>query len=178
MKTALAILGMALIFVGAALANDWLLQATAYGKGVHWVYVPAGLRLCFALVMPWAGPVAVALGTFMMALRDPELSTVQAALNGVVSGLAPWMARQVAVVTLGLKPDLRDLDVKLLIKLCILFGLFSSTLHQAFFAWLGRDAGLDAGHIPMFVGDTLGAVLCLYLLRALITRSGRRSVSQ
>jgi hypothetical protein len=173
MKTVWAIVLMVGLYVGAALANEWLLQATEYGKGVHWVYVPAGLRLCFALVLPWAGPLAVALGSFFMALRDPELSLLQAALNGLVSGLAPLIARQVAVSYLGLKPDLRELDVKLLLKMCALFGLFSSTLHQSFFAWLGRDAGLNAGAIPMLIGDTLGAVLCLYLLRALIVRLGR-----
>ena len=173
MRSAGAILLMALLYVGAALANEWLLQATEYGKGVHWVYIPAGLRLCFTLVMPWAGPVAIALGSFYLALRDPELSALQAAINGLTSGMAPWLARQVAIRHLGLKPDLRELDVKLLLKLCILFGLFSSTLHQAFFAWVGREAGLDAGHIPMFIVDTLGALLCLYLLRLSMARLSR-----
>ena len=164
---------MALAYSALALGNDWLLASTQYGKGVHWVYVPAGLRLIFVLIMPWAGALGISLAAFVMALRDPELTMALAALNGGVTGIAPVLARQVAVTRMGLSDDLSELNWLKLIKLCVLFGLFSSTCHQAFFAWLGRDAGLFAGAIPMFVGDTLGAIVCLYLMKTALSLRSR-----
>ena len=65
---------MALAYMGLALGNEWLLASTEYGKGVNWVYVPAGLRLTFVLIMPWAGAIAISIGSFAMALRDPDLN--------------------------------------------------------------------------------------------------------
>ena len=164
---------MALAYISLALGNEWLLASTKYGKGVNWVYVPAGLRLTFVLIMPWAGAIAISIGSFAMALRDPDLNLLLAALNGVVTGIAPVLARQVAIAQMGLSDDLHELNRALLIKLCVLFGLFSSTCHQAFFAWLGRDAGLFAGAIPMFVGDTLGALVCLYLMKTALNLRSR-----
>jgi hypothetical protein len=171
----MAVVLMAAVYVGLALGNEWMLASMEYGKGVNWVYIPAGLRLGFVLVMPWAGALAISLGSFAMALRDPDLTPALAAFNGCVTGIAPVLARHWAVSRWGLSDDLRELNAPLLVKLCVLFGLFSSTFHQAFFAWLGREAGVFAGAIPMFVGDTLGALLCLYLIRTALNLRLRRS---
>ena len=172
--SALAIGLMAAAYVGSALGNEWVLSATEYGKGVNWVYVPAGLRLSCVLVLPVEGALGITLGSFYMSARDPELTPALAALNGCVTGIAPYLARKVAIARLGLRDDLHQLNRAVLIKLCLLFGLFSSTFHQAFFAWLGREAGLFAGAIPMFVGDTLGALLCLFLFKAALDTWARQ----
>lgn len=111
---------MALAYSALALGNEWLLASTQYGKGVHWVYVPAGLRLTFVLIMPWAGALGISLAAFVMALRDPELTMALAALNGAVTGIAPVLARQVAVTRMGLSDDLSELNWLKLIKLCVL----------------------------------------------------------
>jgi hypothetical protein len=157
---------MASAYVGLALGNEWAMSAFEYGKGVNWVYVPAGLRLIFVLILPLEGGLAITLGSIYLSARDPELTPALAALNGCVTGIAPYLAREVAIARMGLRDDLHQLDPAVLTKLCLLFGLFSSTFHQAFFAWLGREAGLFSGAIPMFVGDTLGALLCLFLFKA------------
>ena len=59
-------------------------------------------RLTFVLIMPWAGAIAISIGSFAMALRDPDLNFLLAALNGVVTGIAPVLARQVAIAQMGL----------------------------------------------------------------------------
>ena len=164
-----AALVMALALILLAIGNEVLLRDFKVAEGVHWIYLPAGLRMCYVLVLPAAGAAAIFLSTIYMALRDPSLSPGLVVLNAAITTSGAVLARVVALQRLQLKPNLENLSTPMLWKLAALFGLFSTTLHQAFFTGIGREAAF----VQMWVGDTLGALLCLYGLKGLAVAARR-----
>ena len=157
------IIVMAIGLVVLAVGNDHLLRWTEVTPGVNWIYLPAGLRMCYALVLPIQGTLAIFLATMVLASRDSNLTLVLIMATACVAAAGPILARVVAVQRLGLRPNLENLNSRMLWALSALFGLFSSTFHQAFFIALDRDPAW----LSMWIGDTLGCLLCLYGLKGL-----------
>jgi hypothetical protein len=67
-------LAMATGLIILAIGNEYLLQWTEVTNGVNWIYLPAGLRMCYALVLPLQGTLAIFLASVALASRDPSLS--------------------------------------------------------------------------------------------------------
>lgn len=155
--------GMAAGLYLLALGNETFLRSTEVALGVNWIYLPAGLRMCYVLVLPIHGAVAIFTATLLLALRDPTLTPLLVAVNGAVTALGPALARIVAVQRMGLQPNLANLNTRMLWTLAALFGFFSTSLHQAFFSALGREPAF----LSMWIGDTIGCLLCLYGLKGL-----------
>lgn len=146
-----------------AIGNETLLRTTEVTLGVNWIYLPAGLRMCYVLVLPIQGTVAIFLATLLLAQRDPTLTPLLVALNAAVTATGPILARIVAVQRMGLQPNLANLNSRMLWSLAAVFGLFTTSLHQAFFAAIGRESA----YLSMWIGDTVGCLLCLYGLKGL-----------
>lgn len=154
---------MAVALVIMALLNEHLLRITEVVPGVNWLYLPAGLRMCYVLVLPVQGALAIFGGSLIMASRDPTLSWALVMASAAVTAAGPLMARTVAMQRVGLEASLGNLNGRMLCGLAALFGAFSTALHQAFYAGIGRDPAI----LSMWIGDTLGCLLCLYGLRSL-----------
>jgi hypothetical protein len=166
LKAALATLAVGALLALMALANENLPRQTEVAPGVNWIYLPAGLRMCCALVPPLQGALAIFLATAAMASRDPELNALLTLANAAVTTTGPTLARIVALQRRGLQPDLSNLKSGMLWLLAALFGLFRTTLHHAFYA---SSIGRDSAFFSMWVGDTLGCLLCLYGLKGMAT---------
>lgn len=154
-----------------ALVNEHLLWATEVTAGVHWIYLPAGLRMCFVLLLPLQGTLAIFLGSLYMASLDPSLDAGLVCVNAAVTAAGPILAQMVARHWMGLHANLDNLSARRLLSLAIVFGSFSTTLHQAFFAALGRQPAF----MSMWVGDTVGCLLCLYIFKGLFHAWQRRA---
>ena len=162
-KAALTTLAMALVLALLALGNEQLLRQTEVAQGVNWIYLPAGLRMCYVLVLPVQGALAIFIASVLMAARDPTLSAWLVGVNAAVTACGPVLARAVALQRLGLQASLANLTSRMLWLLAVVFGLCSTALHQAFYAALGREPAF----VSMWIGDTLGCLLCLYGLKGL-----------
>jgi hypothetical protein len=155
---------MAAGLVVMALGNEHLLRSTEVASGVNWIYLPAGLRLCYVLVVPVQGTVAIFAASLLMASRDPDLQWAHVLASACVTAAGPLLARMVSMHLLTIRPNLDNLTSGMLCVMAALFGVFSTSLHQAFYASIGRDQAW----LSMWVGDTLGCLLCLYLLKGVI----------
>ena len=162
---------MACALVMMALINDHWLWATEVTAGVHWIYLPAGLRMCFVLVLPLQGTLAIFLGSLYMASRDPSLGVWLVCASAAVTAVGPILAQTVARHWMGLHANLDNLTAGRLMSLALLFGAFSTTLHQMFYVALGRQPAF----VSMWVGDTLGSLLCLYIFKGLVHAWQRRA---
>ncbi len=56
--------------------NDWLTQYVAYGLGVSWIYLPAGLRLFLTLIFGFPGALGIALATWVSSRKTSSLALV------------------------------------------------------------------------------------------------------
>lgn len=154
---------LALVLVCMAIGNEHLLRATEVTNGVNWIYLPAGLRMCYVLVLPLQGTLAIFGASLIMAGRDATLTPLLVVASAAVTALGPILARTVALHRLGLAASLENLTSRMLLTLAALFGVFSTALHQAFYTLIGREPAW----LSMWVGDTLGCLLCLYGLKGL-----------
>lgn len=163
LKAGLTTAAMTAALVALALGNEHLLRATEVTPGVNWIYLPAGMRMCYVLVLPIQGTLAIFGASLLMASREPTFGWALVVASACVTAAGPVLSRTVAVQRLGLQPNLENLNSVMLWKLAALFGLFSTTLHQAFYASVGREPAFAS----MWIGDTLGCLLCLYGLKGL-----------
>jgi hypothetical protein len=171
LNTVLVTAAMTTVLVAMALGNEHLLRSTEVASGVNWIYLPAGLRLCYVLVMPVQGTLAIFAASLIMASRDPGLPWALVLISACVTAAGPLLARAVSMHLLTVRPNLDNLTSGMLCFMAVLFGLFSTSLHQAFYVAIGRDQAW----LSMWVGDTLGCLLCLYLLKGATSALRRRS---
>ncbi|QWD85449.1 hypothetical protein AOC19_00735 [Polynucleobacter asymbioticus] len=148
--------------------NDWLTTHLAYGLGVNWIYLPAGLRLLLTLIFGLSGAVGIAMASFLICFFGqfpPELITCIGI--GLISGFAPYMARVLVVSNINIAPDLSNLSLQKLVICTLIYAALSAGFHQWWFAIRGLDEAGTLNHfLVMWIGDVLGTVLLIGLIKA------------
>lgn len=169
LKFIAVVAGVALVYALLHLLNELLFHRLRFSAGVEWVFLPSGLRLLAVLLLAAKGALGVALASALIGLfrvfpEDPITSLGA----GVLSGLAPWLARHGATRALGIREDLAGLGAADLLKLALIFALVSASLHQLWYVARGHSESLLQGIAAMAVGDLIGAVLVLYAARGVL----------
>ena len=175
-KTALA-LASAFLFVGFFRFNSWIFSNLEYGEGISWVFLPAGFRIILVLVLGLPGAVGLMLGSWFI---DRELfnqgATTLAILNGVVSGMTPWLVMKYLTHRQWLSPQLQTLNAAQLLNLILIFAATSAIGHQLVWVLLERpQLNIWVDIWPMFVGNALGALLMLYSFKFVLDRLRSRA---
>lgn len=147
--------------------NSWLTSTLIFGTGVNWIYLPAGLRLFLTLVFGLPGAVGIALASFLIsycgALSDDLIVCVG---TGLISGFAPYLARIFVLSNVELAPDLSNLNLSKLIICILVYAALSAGLHQFWYLTVDLDdAGTMNHFFAMFIGDVLGSVLLISLIK-------------
>ena len=147
--------------------NNWLASELSYGLGVNWIYLPAGLRLFLTLIFGLPGAIGIALASFLICYFGefpPELITCIGV--GLISGFAPYLAKIFVLTNIKISPDLSDLSLPKLTVCILIYAVLSAGLHQWWFAIRGlEDAGAFNHFLVMFLGDVLGTVLLIGIIK-------------
>lgn len=175
-KTALALVS-AVLFVGFFRFNAWTFANFEYSQGISWVFLPAGFRIILVLVLGLPGAVGLMLGSWFI---DRELfnqgTTALAILNGVVSGMTPWLVMKYLTHRQWLSPQLQTLNATQLLNLILIFAATSAIGHQLVWLFLERpQLNIWVDVWPMFVGNALGALLMLYSFKFVLDRLRSRA---
>jgi len=147
--------------------NDWLTSSMAFGLGVNWIYLPAGLRLFLTLVFALPGAIGIAIASFLICwFGDFPHDLITCLGVGLISGFAPYIARIFVVANVRLAADLGDLNFPKLILCILIYAALSSGLHQWWYQVRGlNDAGTLNHFIVMFIGDILGTILLIAVIK-------------
>jgi hypothetical protein len=147
--------------------NDWFTNDLSYGLGVNWIYLPAGLRLFLTLIFGLSGALGIAIASFFICYFGqfpPDLITCIGV--GLISGFAPYLAKMFVMRNIQFSTDLSDLNLPKLIACILIYALLSASLHQWWFALRGLDEAGSLSHFAvMFLGDVIGAVLLIALIK-------------
>lgn len=170
-KTALALLGAVLYAVFHQL-NGWIFSHFAYSEGITWIFLPAGFRVILVLVLGMPGAVGLMLGSWFI---DRELfgsaNVTLAILNGLVSGWTPWLVMTYLGKRQRLGLQLQALTAPQLLNLTLIFSAASALSHQLVWLLLARPGmNIWVDVWPMFIGDSLGALLMLYCFKFVLDR--------
>ena len=118
------------------------------------------------LIFGGYGALGLVIGSLWPGL-DEGKPWLDAALTGLVSGLAPWAARWFSQRYLGLQADLSNLRLGLLTQVALVFALISAISHQVLFLSLGLSEGFLRSTSVMAIGDLAGTLIVLYGLKLL-----------
>jgi len=147
--------------------NLWLTSSFLYSTGVNWIYLPAGLRLFLTLIFGLPGAIGIVLVSFLIsyggALSDDLIICIG---TGLISGFAPYMARIFVLRNVELAPDLSNLNLPKLLICILVYAALSAGLHQFWYSTVDLDdAGTMNHFFAMFVGDVLGSLLLISLIK-------------
>ena len=146
--------------------NMALFGSLNFSHRVDWIFLPSGLRLAFVLLFLTDGAIGIALAsTLITYLLYFDGSFISMLLNGSMAGLAPFLARQVAVQYWQLDRTLNNLKTIGIFKISILFAFISALVHQLWYFWNGKTDDFIASASVMMVGDLLGTLIVLFALK-------------
>lgn len=162
----------AILFVSFFVFNEWIFSSFQYSAGINWIFLPAGFRVILVLTMGLPGAIGLMLGSWY--IDSASLMTATwffPFLNGVVSGLTPWLVMKFLMQQGWLAPQLGQMTAPRLLQVTLLFSAASAMSHQLVWWSLEKpDANIWVDVWPMFVGNALGALLMLYGMKFVIDR--------
>ncbi len=150
--------------------NVMLFEEREFSYSVHWVYLPSGLRMALILVFLTNGAIGVALAAmlikYLLPSFDGDYWTL--AMTGLIMGLAPLWTRHIAVDWLKLDPALTNLNAVKLFQLSVLFAVIPPVVQQLWFVYSKMTQDFLMSTAVMMVGDWVGIVFFLYLLKLML----------
>lgn len=158
--------------------NAWMFSQTKISDNISWVFLPAAIRMLAVLLFEWAGVAGLFLGSLAVILNllveQPGHALAQATLSSVPSLLAARVVQRSLVI----EADLAGMTGRHLLVFGLAGGLMNSLVHTLYFA--GREGSLAPFHgfVPMFVGDSIGTLLVLYVGAISLRRFRPRPASE
>jgi hypothetical protein len=172
-QTALA-LTSAFLFVTFFQFNNWLFSPFEYSQGINWIFLPAGFRVILVLTMGLPGAIGLMLGSWYIDSISPTLDVTAwffPFINGVVSGITPWLVMKYLNGLGWLEPQMRHMTAIKLLQVTLIFSAASAMSDQLVWWSLEKpEANIWVDVWPMFVGNALGALLMLYGMKFVIDR--------
>lgn len=167
LERALMVLFSAFLFVEFFNLNELLFAALEHNHTINWVFLPAGFRVILVLVLGMPGAVGIALGSYWLNLeRFEQPGLLFSTALCLASGFIPWLV-QFAMEKRGLlERELKNICCSSLLQFVLFYAALNALVHQSIF-W-GFAMGDSKPWIdvwPMFVGDTVGALLVLYAFK-------------
>ncbi|WP_244814514.1 hypothetical protein [Caballeronia sp. Lep1P3] len=174
---AVSVLGTALVFVLSLWANQEIFTHTEFVRGVNWIYLPSGVRLLSTLLLGGDGAAGLLLASWLVDFfyffpQDP----VRSFAGGIIATVAPYAAYRLAREWYGLKASLSNLTPKRLLILAVAYSVANPLLHHIWFALRGDTQNIVERFFVMVAGDLAGALIVLYLAKALLAVVFRNGV--
>lgn len=173
----LCILSSALLYFGCFYLNNAFFGMLEFSTGVNWIFLPAGLRLLCTLLFAEAGVIGIFIASLAVTfLTLPSVDGVTGFGAACISGGAPYLTYRLAQAR-GLNPSLQQLTAARLSVLIVMYALTSSLLHQIWFTLRGVSANLITGFGAMFIGDLLGTLIVIYVMKMVLAIARRPAKS-
>lgn len=159
---AVAICGVAVVWLAFFDLNDWLFSKLAYTDRAHWIFLPAALRVIAILLLRTKGALGLMAGAYLTLPHDsPEDFAYELALS-VSSGLAPLFAVAICQQFFKISSDLAGLRGAHIVILSVASAIANSMLLNTLMFVTGRHHGDGALAATIIVGDMLGTAILLF----------------
>lgn len=155
--------------------NTYFLDGFSHSLGISWIFLPAGLRLLLTLMFASSGAIGIAISSILIGIFFYFEGLVLGIGAGIISGLAPFLARYLAFKSMDLKTSLDTLNGPKLINCILIYSLINPLLHQSLFTALNPDNPFLENLGVMIIGDLIGTVIVVYAAKLIIFRIKNRS---
>ena len=167
-RSGAAVFGVAAAWMGSFTLNEWALAATAHSSRANWVFLPAAVRLLAVLLFGELGALGLAIGSLCVLLQHSSHDLGYNIGLAVSSGMAPLAAVYVCRRFMQLGSDLAGLRPQHIITLSVASALANAVMLNSYMAAMGRLRGDIEQVLTVFVGDTLGTAIVLFVLSNLL----------
>ncbi|MGB6055800.1 MAG: hypothetical protein WBG17_11250, partial [Burkholderiaceae bacterium] len=121
-----------LLFLAALIMNELLFAGTEFTRGIHWIYLPAGMRLLCTLLFGGAGALGVLLASMLAFVLYYFPDDLPRALSAAcVSAAAPYLVYLMAQRLFGLQASLVNLSARRLWWLTVAYAAVGPLLQHA-----------------------------------------------
>lgn len=158
------IIAVATVYFLGFHANEVLFSYLEHHRGAHWIFLPAGLRLLSILLLGAEGAVGIFLGSLLITWQLGESSPMGHFIEPLISAGAPMITYYVALRS-GLSINLKNLSAKLLLVLSVAFATTNALLQSLWDVSEGITESFSSSFFVMFVGDLLGTIIVIYVIR-------------
>ena len=133
-KNSSVVLISALVYLLFFYLNKLFFASYEFSYGVNWIFIPSGIQLLLVLVAGVYGAIGIFLASVVIGLQNYYLDSVFLTLiTAFISGSSPLLARKICFDFLGVNKNLRNITFSLIVKMSLIFGLISASLHQLWF---------------------------------------------
>ncbi len=177
LNAALVGLSAAIWVVAVYLNNDVLFVWTEEEEYLHWIFVPAGIKILLVMLLGWRGAVGMMVGAIPGIVDSlPDASLAMIAVVSIGVGLMPWLALQAFAALVGIRYPWDDLVWWHLPALAALSAFANSAFLNVQLILLRMEPAKEFPQnlLSVMIGDFLGA-LVLLLVSVAIVRLLRRS---
>ena len=163
----LLILALAVLYPATHMLNGWLFDFATINDNVSLIYLPAFLRLFNLLVLgPFAGTFTTFLGGLLFSTQHTDPLSLQL-INITCSSIGPLIA--LIGFRLYWKRHIELTSLQDLSTLTLLYCVSNSLIHHLTWVLIGQAEVFEVKQaFWMFLGDLNGALLCAYLMKAVL----------
>lgn len=172
----LLVVGTAVAFILSLWINQEVFTHTEFVRGVNWIYLPSGVRLLSTLLFGGDGAIGLLIASWLVDFfyffpHDP----VRSFAGGIIATVAPYAVYRLAREWYGLHASLTNLTPKRLLVLALAYSISNPLLHHIWFALQGNTHNLVESFLMMCAGDLSGALIMLYVVKAILALLPRPS---
>ena len=134
--------------------------------GTDLVHIPSGFQLFFVLIAGWLGAIGIATATLIVTVAFKFPGDYSSGFQlATMSGLAPFLAKKLAVEKFAMNDDLSHITIKQMVVVVLIFAFLNSSLNQAVLFWNQVNLNFIDGTLTSFIADITGTLFVLLLLK-------------
>ena len=158
----LVVVAYFLIHFSNNVLNDFLVELPQAG----FVHIPSGFKLFFVLIAGWLGAVGIATATlFLVVMYEYPDDYFLGFQLAVMSGLAPYLAKKLAVQKFAMNDDLSHITTKQLFLVVLMFAFLNSAFNHAVLSWNEVNPSFIDETLTFFIADITGTLIVFLLLK-------------
>lgn len=166
----------ALLWCSAYYLNEWLFSNFIFVQNaINWVFLPAAIRLFAVLLAGWVGVFGLFLGSIVTStwVWGEDQVVTQILVLATISSMAPMLGLLVCTRVLKINNNFQGLSALNLLWLCATIAFLSVLAHNFAYYYFGRTVNILGGIGPMFVGDFLGMLIVLYVVKLTLPKKAK-----
>ena len=104
-----AALAVAVLWTCLFYANEWLFSNLSVSKVIHWIFLPAAIRMLAVMALGWVGAIGLFIGALLTNDMVSHSAWADAIAIAALSALGPLAAVRFCTQRLGLREDFAGL---------------------------------------------------------------------
>ncbi len=168
-RECLIVTAIALAWAALFEINLWLFSGLEHTIRAHWIFLPAVMRPLCILMFGGLGAWGLVIGAYLTVYGTTDGEYLHEIMLSVISGLLPWVAVSAGKALVGISGTLAGLRAKHIVTLCVLCAAANAVGLNAYLWMAGRLDGDLIQFLTIFIGDSFGSAIILFLISAAIS---------